>query len=204
LNDQVDRRVDLLLGIVQRQLFRRSNKSGNPMQRSLCAAGMNRRQPAVMTGIIASSNVLTSEPRTSPRMIRWSVPERGFHKVSKDTSSFLMFMLIRFAKEISEQINAGTQFVCVPGQGGSGKTTGLQEIHSDLPSGSCMIVYDCDGAGHFLDANAYRHRKQDAFLQLSNGLSPAAQSVPVVTARWAYIPFPSPWAGLLSIRNSVD
>ena len=34
-----------------------------------------------------------------------------------------------------------------------------------------MIIFDCYGSGGYLDADAYRHRPQDAFLQLSNDLA---------------------------------
>lgn len=65
----------------------------------------------------------------------------------------------------------GSPRICIHGEAGCGKTTALQEIESLLPNGSCIIKYDCYGGGRYLDSDAYRHRPQDAFLQLSNDLA---------------------------------
>ena len=63
------------------------------------------------------------------------------------------------------------QYVCLHGEAGVGKTTALQEIEADLPDGSIMIIYDCYGAGRYLDPSAFRHRTKDAFLQMTNELA---------------------------------
>ena len=54
------------------------------------------------------------------------------------------------------------------GNGGLGKTTALQFIAEELPEQSAMVVYDCYGAGSYLDASKSRHRQRDAFVQLAN------------------------------------
>mgnify|MGYP003624892287 CR=1 FL=1 len=65
----------------------------------------------------------------------------------------------------------GYQFICLHGEGGSGKTTVLEQVESLLPEGSVMITYDCYGAGTYMDSEAYRHRSKDAYLQIINETS---------------------------------
>ncbi|MYM64751.1 ATP-binding protein [Pseudomaricurvus sp. HS19] len=65
----------------------------------------------------------------------------------------------------------GDQFICLHGEGGSGKTTVLKQIENLLPIGSVMITYDCYGAGTYMDSEAYRHRDKDAYLQIINETS---------------------------------
>lgn len=75
------------------------------------------------------------------------------------------------ACEIASQMKDGAQYVCLHGVGGVGKTTTLQQIERSLPDGSMMVVFDCYGAGSYLDASALRHRPQDAFVQLTNEIA---------------------------------
>jgi hypothetical protein len=75
------------------------------------------------------------------------------------------------ASAVVKEMRAGKKYICLHGVGGCGKTTVLQEIESDLPQGSSMIVFDCYGAGRYLDSDAYRHRPKDAFLQLANDIA---------------------------------
>ncbi len=65
----------------------------------------------------------------------------------------------------------GDQFICLHGDGGSGKTTVLKQVENLLPDGSVMITYDCYGAGTYMDSEAYRHRQKDAYLQIINEIS---------------------------------
>lgn len=65
----------------------------------------------------------------------------------------------------------GDQFICLHGEGGSGKSTILKQIENLLPEGSVMITYDCYGAGTYMDSEAYRHRPKDAYLQIVNETS---------------------------------
>lgn len=74
-------------------------------------------------------------------------------------------------QEASERLLSGAQYICLHGGAGVGKTTSLQEIEASLPQGSVMIKYDCYGGGRYLDPSAFRHRSQDAFVQLTNQLS---------------------------------
>lgn len=75
------------------------------------------------------------------------------------------------AAEIAERMRTGARHLCLHGGGGAGKTTALQQIEQALPEGSLMVVFDCYGAGSYLDASALRHRPQDAFVQLTNEIS---------------------------------
>lgn len=75
------------------------------------------------------------------------------------------------ASDIVDQMKADTRHVCLHGAGGSGKTTALQQIEPLLPDGSMMVIFDCYGAGSYLDASALRHRPQDAFVQITNDIA---------------------------------
>lgn len=75
------------------------------------------------------------------------------------------------SRNVVEQFARGQQMICLHGSSGVGKTTALKEIEQHLPEGSVMILFDCYGAGSYLDASALRHRPRDAFVQLSNELA---------------------------------
>ena len=75
------------------------------------------------------------------------------------------------SKDVITAMLQGAQKVCIHGAGGVGKTTAIQEIEALLPDGSQMITFDCYGAGSYQDASQFRHRPQDAFMQLSNDLA---------------------------------
>jgi len=75
------------------------------------------------------------------------------------------------AVAIQTSMVSGDQFICLHGEGGSGKTTVLKQVESLLPEGSAMITYDCYGAGTYMDSEAYRHRQKDAYLQIINETS---------------------------------
>jgi len=91
--------------------------------------------------------------------------------------------------EIVAEMTAGRKHLCVHGHAGSGKTTTLREIASQLPTGSLMVVFDCYGAGRYLDSDAYRHRPKDAFLQLSNDLASKLR-VPLLLTRSDDVDYP--------------
>jgi len=85
------------------------------------------------------------------------------------------------SQDIIDLMLAAKQRICFHGGGGCGKTTLLQDIESQLPSGSIVITYDCYGGGRYLDSDAYRHRPHDAFLQLSNELAQQLRSPLLLT-----------------------
>ncbi|MCF3932962.1 hypothetical protein L1787_05980 [Acuticoccus sp. M5D2P5] len=72
---------------------------------------------------------------------------------------------------IVRRLQEGAQRLILVGEGGCGKTTALFEVSAGLQQGSEMILFDCYGAGRYLDSDAQRHRPHDAFLQLSNDLA---------------------------------
>ena len=75
------------------------------------------------------------------------------------------------SQTVAKKFQDGQQYICLYGEGGCGKTTALHEIQNLLPHGSITIIYDCYSAGRYLDADAYRHRSQEAYLQLANELA---------------------------------
>lgn len=75
------------------------------------------------------------------------------------------------ASDVIADLSSGRTFICIHGVAGCGKTTALREVENGLPPGSVMVVFDCYGAGRYLDSDAYRHRPRDAFRQLSNELA---------------------------------
>ena len=72
------------------------------------------------------------------------------------------------SEKIIELWQSGKQKVCLHGQGGEGKTTVIQDIADKLPQNSIVVAFDCYGAGSYLNSDTYRHKPQDAFLQLAN------------------------------------
>jgi hypothetical protein len=72
---------------------------------------------------------------------------------------------------VADGMIQGQQRLCLHGEGGCGKSTIMQDLPEALPDGSAVIVFDCYGAGRYLNADGYRHRAKDAFLQLSNDLA---------------------------------
>jgi len=82
----------------------------------------------------------------------------------------------------------GNQFLCLHGEGGCGKTTVLRQVENILPAGSAMVIYDCYGAGTYLDSEAYRHRPKDAYRQIINDCS-AKLKLPLLINQDASIDF---------------
>ncbi len=77
----------------------------------------------------------------------------------------------QIAKDVAKSMTEENGKVCIHGAAGVGKTTLLQEINELLPPDSQMIVFDCYGAGSYLDASRWRHPPRLAFVQLSNSIS---------------------------------
>ncbi len=84
---------------------------------------------------------------------------------------------------------ASYQFVCIHGNGGVGKTTALQQVKEDLPSGSLMVMFDCYGGGRYLDPAALRHKPADAFVQLANEVATRLR-LPLLLSRHGTTDFP--------------
>jgi len=75
------------------------------------------------------------------------------------------------ATRIFDSMQSGKQYLYIHGEGGSGKTTILNQIEKILPESSTMVIFDCYGAGTYLDSDSYRHRSKDACLQIINEIS---------------------------------
>lgn len=81
----------------------------------------------------------------------------------------------KVSSDVVDELRSGGKSICLSGSAGCGKTTALREIEENLPPGSLMVVFDCYGAGRYLDSDAYRHRPRDAFRQISNELASRLQ-----------------------------
>ncbi|OSQ39091.1 hypothetical protein THS27_21550 [Thalassospira sp. MCCC 1A01428] len=92
-------------------------------------------------------------------------------------------------KQATESLLSGQQYVCMHGVAGVGKTTSLQEIEELLPTGSLMIKYDCYGGGRYSDPSGFRHRAEDAYLQISNQLA-ASLRLPLLLIRSSSLDYP--------------
>lgn len=66
------------------------------------------------------------------------------------------------------------------GVAGAGKSTTLQRLKHELPSGSVMILYDCFGGGNYQNISSGRHTLLHAVIQISNELS-AQTGLPFLT-----------------------
>ncbi len=84
------------------------------------------------------------------------------------------------AKDVAARLRL-SQYLCLLGGAGTGKTTVLQQIRSDLPPGSVMVTFDCYGGGSYLDPSSYRHREEDAYRQIANEMA-AALRLPLILA----------------------
>lgn len=101
------------------------------------------------------------------------------------------------ARELSVQ-----QRVCLHGEGGSGKTTALQDLKSKLPNGSELVVFDCYGAGRYLDSDGQRHLARHALLHLCNEVS-ARLGVPVLVAASSSVDYVREFSSRLRMAAEV-
>lgn len=102
----------------------------------------------------------------------------------------------RASRMIVELWQEGKAKVCLHGQGGEGKTTVLQDIATLLPEHSVMVSFDCYGGGTYLNSDGYRHRPQDAFVQLANDAS-ASLLLPLLATRTRDADYPRLFADRL-------
>lgn len=57
------------------------------------------------------------------------------------------------------------------GAAGAGKTTALRQISDHLPAGSTVVLFDCYGAGQYLNAGEERHTPARFVMQVTNDLA---------------------------------
>jgi hypothetical protein len=76
------------------------------------------------------------------------------------------------APTLAEAVTAHLGGIVVArGAAGAGKTTALRQIDNHLPAGSAVVLYDCYGAGEYLNAGEERHTPQRFVMQVSNDLA---------------------------------
>jgi len=80
-------------------------------------------------------------------------------------------ILRQTSRGLADRLLNGETRVCLHGGAGFGKTTVLQQIDALLPQGSVTVLFDCYGAGRYLDASLKRHSPDDAFRQISNDIA---------------------------------
>lgn len=61
--------------------------------------------------------------------------------------------------------------ICLHAGAGIGKSTISQLIKKSVPAGSEVILFDCYGAGEYLNPSDSRHLHKEAFLQISNEMA---------------------------------
>ena len=94
------------------------------------------------------------------------------------------------------------QRVCLHGEGGSGKTTALQDLKHKLPSGSELVVFDCYGGGRYLDSDGQRHLARHALLHLCNEVS-ARLGVPMLVAASPSVDYVREFSSRLRVAAEV-
>lgn len=108
----------------------------------------------------------------------------------------------RASVEVLARELAVQQRVCLHGEGGSGKTTALQDLKSKLPNGSELVVFDCYGAGRYLDSDGQRHLARHALLHLCNEVS-ARLGVPVLVAASSSVDYVREFSSRLRMAAEV-
>jgi hypothetical protein len=84
------------------------------------------------------------------------------------------------AELVEAIVRAGGNPVIVHAEAGVGKSMLSCRIGPGLPSGSKAILYDCYGNGLYRSGTGYRHRHQDALVQISNELARAGLCHPLI------------------------
>ncbi|MXP14545.1 NACHT domain-containing protein [Altererythrobacter confluentis] len=84
------------------------------------------------------------------------------------------------ARTLAQKIIDGSDSVIVQADGGVGKSVFAQQLHSLMPHGSTVFVYDCFGAGSYRALSGYRHRARDVAVQIANEMSSAGLCDPLI------------------------
>ncbi len=83
---------------------------------------------------------------------------------------------------VQEIVQAEGRPVVVHALAGVGKSVFATRIQAGLPAGSVSILYDCYGHGQYRNVSGFRHRHQDALVQIANELAAMALCHPLVPA----------------------
>ena len=68
-------------------------------------------------------------------------------------------------------VEADEQPIIIHAVSGVGKSVFSTRLAGLLPEGSVSILYDCFGKGQYRSATGYRHRHQEALVQIANELA---------------------------------
>ena len=83
---------------------------------------------------------------------------------------------------VQEIVLAKGRSVVVHALAGVGKSVFATRIQVGLPEGSVSVLYDCYGNGLYRNVSGFRHRHQDALVQIANELAAMALCHPLVPA----------------------
>lgn len=72
---------------------------------------------------------------------------------------------------VKEILRNGGKTICIHAMAGAGKTTFIRHLQNYLPQESVVLVYDCYGAGTFLQPDKPRHLTEVAVTQICNTLA---------------------------------
>jgi hypothetical protein len=86
-------------------------------------------------------------------------------------------------QEIRGIIEAATHPIVLHAEGGIGKSILAWQLSRSLPPGSFGVLYDCFGDGLYRSSQHYRHRHQDALLQIANELAAQRLCLPLIPIR---------------------
>ena len=85
-------------------------------------------------------------------------------------------------------VQAEKKPVIVHALAGVGKSVFSTRIPTGLPEGSVSILYDCFGNGQYRSATGYRHRHQEALVQIANELAAKGLCHPLIPTVYADAP----------------
>ena len=110
---------------------------------------------------------------TFERVLSWfGIADRsGLFPCPQKTHTVDRPILRSATKEILSAVEAGVKVICLHGPAGCGKTTATKQLTGLLPEGSCLVLFDCYGAGGYLFSDDKRHLPENAFLQIANDLA---------------------------------
>ena len=83
---------------------------------------------------------------------------------------------------VQEIAQAEGRPVVVHALAGVGKSVFATRIQAGMPAGSVSVLYDCYGNGLYRNVSGFRHRHQDALVQIANELAAMALCHPLVPA----------------------
>lgn len=102
--------------------------------------------------------------------------------------------------ELFQQIiQAECRPVIVHADGGVGKSAFATQIHSKLAANGNGVLYDCFGDGLYRSVSKYRHRPQDALVQIANELAAGRLCYPLIPT-----PHADASAFMKAFRNRIE